>query len=451
MDHKLGPVDVTNLESHLRKSDVELVLLCFVDNAGICRAKIVPLERLARAAEAGIGASTVFGVFTGNDWIAQSGNYHVPVGDMRLIPDLGALRVGPGCWAWAPVDQYDLEGRAWPLCARGALRRALSEASSSGLSFLAGYEQEFFVCVDDELTPVNGGPAYGMAAVDACRDVVAEIHAALKSHGVDVAQLHSEYSPGQIEVSFGATDPLTASDGAVFSRSVIRTTIQRGGFRVSFSPLVRQGMVGNGFHLHLSVWKDGGNLLAPGDDLCPGTEGQSFIAGLLDHLPGLMGIAAASPVSFMRIGPSRWTGAYKCWGVENREAPIRYVPGDHKSRPDGANVEIKCFDSSANPYLLAAGAIAAGIDGLKNALTLVAAVEVDPATLSDAERTARGIEPLPASQQDATVALTESSVFRTALGDDLVDAIVSIRRTEDSAATAMEGEDDVLDYYRWRY
>ena len=212
-----------------------------------------------------------------------------------------------------------------------------------------------------------------------------------------VDQVHPEYSPGQLEVSVGVAGPVAAADRVVLVRDVIRTVARELGLRVSLSAKPSPDVLGNGAHLHVSLWRDGANLFGTGDDgygMAP--EARSFLAGMLAELPALFGVVCASPVSFLRLGPSRWTGVYGCWGVENREAPLRLIQGHRASRPGAANVELKAVDASGNPYLAVGAVIAAGLHGIDAGLELPDEVTIDPATMDDAARAAAGVAPLPA-------------------------------------------------------
>ena len=146
-----------------------------------------------------------------------------------------------------------------------------------------------------------------------------------------------------------------------WSAATIRAVGRRHGFRTSFSPKVEAEGVGNGGHVHLSLWRDGQNLMAGGD----GPFGRSrpavaFTAGILDPAAGPAGPRGAIGRSYLRLVPSHWAGVFACWGLENREAALRMVTGSTGSEDWAANLEVKCFDLHANPYLLLAGLLAAG-------------------------------------------------------------------------------------------
>jgi glutamine synthetase len=422
------------------------------DTAGIVRIKCVPLGKLPSAAVKGVGASTVLDVFTGVDGIAPSGGYESPVGDMRLIADLAAIRHGGGPWAWVPADQVDQEGAPWPLDQRGFLKRMVARAAAAGLSLRSAFEIEWIAGRDIETT-INAGPAYGANAIADSMPYVTEVAGALSAHGLEVEQFHPEYSPGQLEISFAPRDPVTAADENVLARWVIRSTSSAAGVAVSFAPVVRADLLGNGCHLHFSLWRDGLNLMGcdGADPLGIAPEARAFLAGIFSELPALVALGCASPLSFRRIGPSRWTGAFTCWGVENREAPLRFIRGSAAGRPGAANAELKCVDASGNPYLFTGAVIAAGLAGIARKAELPPAVPVDPATLSADERAAARAHSLPGSLEAAAAALEASAVLKEAMGADLHGVVVAVRRAEAAAAGAMASDEERLARYRWRY
>lgn len=440
-----------SLGRQLEAAGVGLVAVTFVDNAGITRVKCVPMRRIAAAASGGIGASTVFGVFTGYDGMAQSKHYGIPTGDLRLHPDTAALRHGEDAWAWAPADQRSQEGEDWPLDPRGFLRRMVARAASRGLSLRMGFELEWFAGADADAA-VNRGPAYGAAALAACTDYVEAMVRKLSEYGVGIEQFHPEYSAGQLEVALAPADPVTAADENVLSRWLLHRVGHPLGIRTSFAPIVRSDLIGNGCHIHFSPWRNGDNMFGvdPHDPYGLALEGRAFLAGVLDALPALVGIGCAGPVSFLRLKPTRWVGAYRCWGLENREAPLRLIRGTRASRPHAANAELKCLDASGNPYLVAGAVIAAGLDGIDRALTLPPEVKVDPASLDDSARAAVGATPLPTTLEAAATELERSTVLSDALGEDLHAAIVAVRRAEAAAAVGKD-ETALISAYRWRY
>jgi glutamine synthetase len=151
---------------------------------------------------------------------------------------------------------------------------------------------------------------------------------------------------------------------------------------------------------------------------------------VLAHLPGLCGLTAPSFNSYHRIVPQYWAGAFVCWGHDNREAPVR-VPSVFAGMEEAStNAELKAADASSNPYLALGGLIAAGLDGLERGLAPPEPVEVDPATIGEGERAARGIARLPTTQKEALDALDADEVLTTALGPVLAESYLAVRRSE---------------------
>jgi glutamine synthetase len=158
-------------------------------------------------------------------------------------------------------------------------------------------------------------------------------------------------------------------------------------------------------------------------------EGESAIAGLLVGLPDAEGVLCGSILSGLRIQPGHWSGAYVCWGTENREAAVRFLIGG-RSNPHGANVEVKVIDPSANPYFATAVILGLALDGIERKLPLPPETTVDPSTLSDRERADAGTALLPTNQAEALDALDKSALIRSILGDAAVDAVLAVRRYE---------------------
>ena len=443
------------IAAKLRADGVRGVVLSYVDTAGITRIKTVPVARLARAARWGVGMSTVFDVFLSNDAITSTAQLGGPDGDLRLVPDLDRLVVlaaQPG-WAWAPVDRYTQAGDVWAACQRGFARAMVDRAAAAGLTFTMAVEVEWALSRGGpgEFVPACTGPAYGMTRLIELSDYARDVLAALEDQGIAVDQLHPEYSDGQFEVSVAAQDPVAAADDSVLVRQTIRAVSQRHGLRTSFAPSVLPGHVGNGGHVHLSARRSGRNLFSGGDGPYGlTTEAEAMAAGILELLPALLGIGAPSVASYLRLVPSHWAGAFACWGHETREAALRLVTGDAGDESSGANLEVKCFDLAANPYLLLGALVAAALDGLRHERRLPPPVTGDPARFSADELTARGIRRLPTTLEEATDAFAAAEPLRAALGDMLTDAVLAVRRAE---AERFQGADpaDVAAALRWVY
>lgn len=440
----------------LRGDGIEGVILSFVDTAGINRVKTVPVARLESAASWGVGASPVFDTFLADDSITSTSRLGGPDGDLRLVPDLGQLTVlaaQPG-WAWAPVDRYTQDGAPYAACQRLFAAAMAERARGAGLRLRMSFEVEWALgrdTGDDTFVPVTAGPAYGMTRLVDAGDYARDVLAALRRQGTEVEQLHPEYALGQYEVSVGPAGVVEAADCSVLVRQTLRAVAARHGYRVSFSPAVVPGQVGNGGHVHLSAWRDGANLFASGPGRYGMTaDGEAFAAGILALLPALLAIGAPVPASYLRLMPSRWAGAFACWGHETREAALRLVTGSAGRQAEAANLEVKCFDLAANPYLLAGCLVAAGLHGIENGHVLPGEITGDPAGYPPERLGALGIRRLPRSLDESADALAADGVLREAMGDTLCDAVLAVRRAE---AERFRGKDDaeVAAAFRWVY
>jgi glutamine synthetase len=203
--------------------------------------------------------------------------------------------------------------------------------------------------------------------------------------------------------------------------------------------------------VHLSIWRDGLNLFHGGDGPWGmTTEGESFMAGILRELPALVALGAPSPASFLRLQPSRYAGAFQCWGRENREAALRFITGMEGTQAQSANAEVKCFDQTSNPYLVVGALAATGLAGVEAKGKLPDECTIDPGELTQEELETRGIRRLPTSVNEAADVLERSQALRDALGPHLHGVFLDVRRAEAEGFAVAEPE-AVIDAYKWRY
>ncbi|WIX97688.1 glutamine synthetase [Amycolatopsis mongoliensis] len=432
------------------------VHLAWADNNGIPRSRIVPIAGLADAATRGVGATSLFAVFDSHDAITYGhAGLATPSGDIRLVPVVDRLRrlAGQPALAWAPVRQLTRNGDPWPYCQRAVLEAQVAEAARRGLEFRAGYELEFAVApagsTDIVTAPGHPGPAYSPHALVGLDGFVAALLHDFAANGLRIGQLHAEYGVAQVELSLVATDPISAADDQLLARQTIHAAAHAHGLAVSFAPLIGLGAAGNGWHLHTSVRRKGRNLLDDGDGV-PTGDGAGYLAGLLRDLPALTAITAPSVPSTLRLRPGYFAGAYAFWGVENREAPLRYVPGSPLLGSGHANVELKTSDASANPYLALAVVLAAGMAGIEDAPALPDPIAEDPGGWTEGERETRGVRRLPADTAEQDAALTASPRVAGVLGDDLLGAFRAVRAS-DAAWAAERTADEIVAAHLWRY
>ncbi|NYI70942.1 glutamine synthetase [Naumannella cuiyingiana] len=399
------------------------------DTGGVLRAKTAPAHRIEALATSGFGASATWSVFCVDGCVAETEAIS-PVGDNRLTADLASAVLLPGGFGWAAADLRDQDGAISAYCWRDVVRRQVTRLERIGVAARLGHELEFTLYAADggPVSPVTGWPPYGAQQHFAHAGFAADVCAALARVGAPVEQFHAEFGAGQVELSLPPADPLTAADRVILARTVIGRVAHEHGLLTSFSPQPAPGGSGNGAHLHLSLARDKTPLFA-GDGTGVPADGLAAIAGIVTELPAAIAVLAGTVVSGERLQPGSWSGAWAAWGVENREAAVRYIAGG-PGTPRGANVEVKCIDGGANPWLATGLVLGLAAHGLESAVSDVAPVQVDPQTLAETERHSRGIVALPTDPQERINAFAASAVVRSILGDALHEAVLAVRRHE---------------------
>jgi glutamine synthetase len=445
--------DSAVLARELSEAGVAGLTIVWADNNGIPRSRTVPVAAVEAVATRGVGATPLLAVFDTHDAITYGyPGLATPSGDVRHLPVLERVQhlAGQPWLAWAPSRVVDADGQPWPLDPRGALEAQVAAAADAGLAVTAGFEIEFFVGGDDDVPhPAHGGPAYSPHAMLQVDELVGDLLRDFATNDLEIGQLHAEYGLAQMEVSLAATDPVSAADDQLLARQTIHAAARANGLRVSFAPLITSGGVGQGWHLHSSVARDGRNLLRP-DPTHPAGEGASWIAGLLRELPAITAITTPSVPSQIRLRPGYFAGAYTFWGVENREATLRYVPGGSLLGPEAANVELKACDASANPYLALTAVIAAGLAGVAEGLALGEPIGEDPGGWAEERREQAGVRALPHDLAAQEAALLAPGPVAAALGPERIGAFLAARRS-DAAWAADRDLDEIVAAHLWRY
>lgn len=438
------------------RADAEALLITHVDNTGITRAKIVPGDRIESAAKNGASVSLSLGMlYSVDDFVSATDDIDPIMGDLKAIPDLERLRSldADRGLLWAPANLHLPEGPAHPTCQRSLLASVEDQAASAGLDFLVGLELEFtlYRFVDGEAVLSHRGPAYGAAVFLELEDWSLDLLAALREAEVPLEQLHPEYADGQIEIAFAPLPPVEAADNFVLARQIITRVSLRHGFRASFAPVSEIEGLANGFHIHVSASRDGQNVFFDDDaERGFGEEGAHLLAGVLDHLAASLMLLGGSVLSFERLQPSHWSGAYACWGDGNREVAVRFIRGRASDQGKQANIEVKCADPAANPYLAIAALIGSALDGLEKATKLPEAVQVNPVDLDGkSRRRARAVR-FPENLGEVIKIFKASTFHRELLGKMAFEARLVVAQHEWETYGPMD-KAWVADAVRFRY
>jgi len=437
-------------------NDIHLIRFLWVDHNGITRGKAVSRQYLTERIASGIGLAKCRQAANAFDRIVPIEGFGA-VGEVRLVPapdTFITLPHAPGSAAML-CDLIDLEGHAWEACPRQFLKEAISSATELGLEPVAAFEPEFtmfrsqptangFELFDDTLCFDNVG-------FDLANDFSIGLTKALIQQGIDVEIYHPEFGAGQHELTCRHANALKAADTYVWQRAITRGMAMRNGHWASFAPIPQKGFRGNGNHVHLSLWRDGVNAFHnPHDKFGLSKIGYHFIGGLLAHAPALMALTCPSVNSYRRLQPRMWSGAFACYGPDNREAAVR-IPSPLRGRAAAStNIEFKSCDSTANPYIALGALLFAGLDGIRNAMDPGEALMLDPNTLTSAELRMRGVCTLPAKFEEALEMLDRSAFFRSVLGPLRHLLYLNIKKSDVREFQGLDESEEYL-HYSTRY
>ncbi|KAL1819524.1 hypothetical protein ACET3Z_014393 [Daucus carota] len=417
------------------EQDVAFVRIIWVDTSGQHRCRVVQKKRFHDSVKTnGVGLTFASMAMTSAADGPADGTNLSGVGEIRLVPDLSTKCRIP--WAkqeeMVLADMYLKPGEAWEYCPREALRRVLKVLKEEfNLEVNAGFENEFFLLKKglsggiEEWVPFDTSSYCSTSAFDVASPVLYEIIAALESLNIAVDQLHAESGNGQYEIVLGYTACFDAADNLIFTREIIRAVARKHGLLATFVPKYALGEIGSGSHVHISLSQNGKNVFMASDECSRygmSKVGEEFMSGVLNHLSSILAFTAPVPNSYDRLQPHMWSGAYLCWGKENKEAPLRTAcpPGV----PDGlvSNFEIKAIDGCANPYLALSSIIASGIDGLRRHLSLPEPINEDP---QDGK-----LQRLPKSLSESVDALEKDTALEKLIGEKLLLAVKGVRKAE---------------------
>lgn len=359
----------------IQEEDVKFIRLAFCDVFGKQKNISIMPDELHRAFTKGIAI----------DASAITGFGDETHSDLMLHPDAETIMPLP----WRPEHGRVVrmfcnisypDGRPFECDTRSLLEKAVSDAQAAGLSFYFGAEQEFYLFKLDEngeptKTPYDKAGYMDIAPEDKGENIRREICLTLEQMNIRPESSHHEEGPGQNEIDFRYSDPLTAADNAMTFQTIVKTVAQRNGLYADFSPKPLKDKPGNGFHINVSVKsKDGSDKL------------YDMIAGILDKAQDMTAFLNPTENSYERFGNNK-APAYISWSSENRSQLVRVPAADGEYR----RAELRSPDPTANPYLAFTLMIYAGIYGIQNKPELPPAADInlykaDEDTLSKFEK-----------------------------------------------------------------
>jgi glutamine synthetase len=410
---------------------IRFVNLQFTDVLGLVKTVTIPLHKLSDAIQYGLW-------FDGS---SVEGFARIHESDMLLAPDLETFRAIPwdrGSNATAKVfcDVYTPDGEPFDGDPRGVLKRQLAEAERLGYRFQTGPELEFFLLRTSGPQRVEPLPhdqaGYFDVTTDLAADVRKEMVNALEDQGIVVEASHHEVAIGQHEIDFKYGPALQTADNAVTFKVTLKAVAQRHGLYATFMPKPFFGINGSGMHCHQSLANTatGENLFFDRNDEYGLSElAKHFIAGQLQHARGMAAILAPLVNSYKRLVPGYEAPVYVSWARINRSALIR-VPQPSRGRPESTRIELRCPDPSCNPYLAFAVMLAAGLDGVRNKLSLPRPVEENLYHFDDQMMVKYAVGTLPGTLKEALDELSRDDVVRTALGEHVYEWFSEAKTTE---------------------
>jgi glutamine synthetase len=455
---------IASVAARAHAEGISLVWFLYADHGGIIRGKAATAAMLPTRMTTGIGHTVAMMAMSMLDHL-QPVDGMGPVGEVRIMPDPATfvpLPYAPGAGAML-ADQVRPGGEPWDGCARTYLKQAIADLAAEGYAAVAAFEPEFTLGRresdpaggPDRLVPNDDSLCYSATGFHLAHDYTMDLLGALTAQGLRPEHYYPELGHGQQETSIRHAPALPAADNHVLYRETVRGTAFRRGQWASLAPKPIPDQAGNGAHLHISLR----DLDADGE---PGARavfydsvgryrlsatGYHFIGGLLAHLPALVALTCGSVNSYRRLAPQMWSSAYTIYGMDNREAAVRICSPMRDDPAASVNLELKPSDSSGNPYLALGACIYAGLDGIRRKLDPGDAVNVDPATLSDAERLAHSARRLPDSLGAALDALEADTLLMDSLGDLRRRAYLAVKRSEVAAFADMDAAQECFEHF----
>lgn len=413
-----------------------LTTYVITDYAGITRGRSIAASRYEKGPDRTLGWVPANMSLTPFDLIADP-NPWSSRGDLRLLPDKAAryrLRLEGSASELDMVmcDIAELDGAPWVCCPRSFLRSALSDLErEAGVTLQATFEHEFQILDADW----PGAPAFSLQAQRRADPFGSALMAGLAMAGVEPEVFVAEYGKDQFEVTVAPSDGLVAADRAVVVREAVRELTRNRGWKCSFAPKTATDGVGNGVHVHFSFRDRNGKPVAY-DERSPGLVSAlagSFIAGIMRHMPALTAFSAPSPISYLRLQPHHWSSSYTWFGDQDREASVRICPVNRIGGNDpaqGFNIEYRPADATACPHLVLGVMVRAGLEGLRAKLPAPPLFSGDPASLSNDERLAIGLQRLPTSLEEALTEMLADSVVTSWFDPRAIETYVGMKRKE---------------------
>ncbi len=411
----------------VEEEDIEFIRLQFTDMFGTLKNVAITASQMEKA----LDNKCMF------DGSSIEGFVRIDESDMYLYPDLNTFEIFP----WRPqhgkvarmiCDVYRPNGMPFEGDPRYILKKVLKEAADMGYSFDVGPECEFFLFhTDDEGRPTTisheKAGYFDISPLDLGENARRDIILNLEAMGFEIEASHHEVAPAQHEIDFRYTNALKAADNMMTFKLVVKTIAKRHGLFASFMPKPVYGVCGSGLHINMSLSKDGINIFNDHSaENGVSQEAYQFIAGIMHHMKGMTLVANPIVNSYKRLLPGFEAPMYITWSEGNRSPLIR-IPS---TRGTNMRVELRSPDPAANPYLLFAVCLAAGLDGMKKEMDIPKSIDGNIYEMSKKELEAQGIEAIPSNLSKACHYFEDDEFMKEVLGEHVHAKYLDAKRKE---------------------
>ena len=410
----------------IKSRDVHFVRFWFTDVLGRMKSFAVIPSELEDAFADGMG-------FDGS---CIEGFCRTQESDMLAFPDASTFQVLP----WRPESNAVArmfcglrtpDGTPFEGDPRQVLARTVEKAQEMGYAFNVGPELEFYYFKDAEGTEVlDRGGYFDLTSLDYASDLRRDTVLTLEKMGIPVEYSHHEAGPGQNEIDLRYADALTTADNIMTFRTVVKEISLERGIHASFMPKPFSDAPGSGMHTHLSLFEGDANAFyEAGQEFNMSMTARQFAAGILYHAAEICAVTDQYVNSYKRLWGGNEAPSYICWGHNNRSALLR-IPQYKPGKGNSARMEFRALDPVANPYLAYSVLLAAGLDGIDKQMQLGEPTSDDVWELTDGERQAMGIQPLPESLDEALKIMEKSDFVAGVLGEHAFEYFLRNKRQE---------------------
>ena len=422
-------ITAEDIKKSVKDNDVRFLRLAFTDINGTSKAVEVPTSQLDKVLTNDIR-------FDGS---SIDGFVRLEESDMVLYPDFSTWAVLPwgdekgGKIGRLVCSVHKTDGEPFEGDPRNNLKRILKEMNDMGFTdFDIGFEAEFHLFKLGEdgnwTTEVPDHASYfDMTSDDEGARCSRDIVETLESIGFEVEAAHHEVGDGQQEIDFRFDDALTTADRVQTFKMVVREVARKHGLYATFMAKPVEGQAGNGMHTNMSLFKDGKNVFYDKDgEFHLSDTALYFLNGILEHARAITAIGNPTVNSYKRLIPGFEAPVYISWASKNR-SPLVRIPDAEEIN---TRLEMRSADPTANPYLLLAACLSAGLNGIKEAKKPMAPITSNVFEMSEEERAKRGIKPLPSTLHNAVKAFKADPLIQKALGEHLTQSFIDSKNLE---------------------